>query len=219
VGENALEQAALGYISRGWSVIPLRYVGSIEDRKKPLLRSWQEYQRRIPTEAEIRDWWKEWPSANIGIPTGKVSQLVVIDLDGPNCHQLFEQRKVHLGKTAAVQTGRGYHVYYVHPGNGHVIQNRVKFLTDGLNSHVDVRADGGYVVAPPSIHGNGRIYQWTISLEALSPLPDDFISLFDDEHEHTGHPTGEDWISGIIDGVTAVKEITQLHVLPAIFFA
>jgi hypothetical protein len=58
-----LEQAALENISRGWSVIPVRFTGSIEDRKKPLLPSWTEYQKRIPTEAEVKGWWKRWPSA------------------------------------------------------------------------------------------------------------------------------------------------------------
>lgn len=115
---NTLEQAALENISRGWSVIPLRFTGSIEDRKKPLLPSWAEYQKRIPTEAEVKAWWKKWPSANVGVPTGPVSGLAVVDLDGPNCSELFRQRGIHLPKTATVQTGKGYQAYYKHPGTG-----------------------------------------------------------------------------------------------------
>ena len=80
--ENPLERAALQNIARGWSAIPLRFSGTVEDRKKPLLQSWAEYQKRLPTEEEVKDWWRQWPSANLGTPTGLVSGLAVVDLDG-----------------------------------------------------------------------------------------------------------------------------------------
>jgi hypothetical protein len=123
LADNPLERAALENIARGWSVIPLRFSGSIEDRKKPLLQTWAEYQKRIATEAEVREWWKQWPSANVGTPTGPVSGLAVVDLDGANCSELFRQRGIYLPKTATVQTGKGYQAYYAHPGNGQSIPN------------------------------------------------------------------------------------------------
>jgi hypothetical protein len=202
MAENALERAALEYIGRGWSVIPLRFTGSVEDRKKPLLPTWLEYQQRIPTDAEVKAWWKKWPAANVAIPTGKVSDLVILDMDGPNCSELFRQQKIHLPKTAAVQTGKGYHVYYRHPGNSQTIANRVALLRDGAGSQVDIRGDGGFVVAPPSVHGNGRVYQWAIPpTEAIAPLPDEVVALFVREQDESGRVTGKDWVSEVIDGV------------------
>src|SRR5437899_3731387 len=180
--ENALERAALENLARGWSVIPLRSTGSVEDRKKPLLESWKQYQERLPTKAEVIGWWRERPTANVGIVTGKVSGLVVIDADGPNCSELCRQQGIFLPKTATVQTGRGYHAYYARPG-GRQFENRVALLKDGKEktaggSQVDIRGDGGYVVAPPSVHGSGRVYQWAIPpTDPLALLPDEIISL------------------------------------------
>ena len=203
MAENALQRAALDYIGRGWSVLPLCYAGSVEDRKKPLLASWSEYQERIPTEAEARGWWQTWTDANVGIVTGSVSGLVVVDCDGPNCAELFKQKGIYLPKTPAVQTGKGFHGYYAHPGNGQTIPNRVRLLTDGAGSAIDIRGDGGYVAAPPSVHGSGRLYQWVIPpTDPRTPLPDEIIALFDREQEESSWQTAEGWVSTVIDGVS-----------------
>jgi hypothetical protein len=66
---------ALDYLDMGWSVIPLR-------GKRPVLGSWLEYQKRLATREEVREWFRLEPDANIGIVTGKVSGLVVVDFDG-----------------------------------------------------------------------------------------------------------------------------------------
>lgn len=131
---------------RDFSVIPLR-----ERDKKPLLPSWAEYQRRLPSEEEVEDWWTRWPNANIGIVTGAVSGLVVVDVDGS---EGLNWMKKNLPTTSVyVQTGKGWHGYFRHPGG--TIGNRAR-----LAPEVDLRADGGYVVAPPSVHPSGRAYAW-----------------------------------------------------------
>jgi len=66
-------------------------------------------------ETIIRGWWTKWPSANIGIATGEVSNLAVIDLDGPNTQTLLKREGIFLPETATVQTGRGYHAFYAYP--------------------------------------------------------------------------------------------------------
>ena len=68
-------EAALGYLSRGWSVIP------IEPRAKRPLTAWLEFQNRCASPREIDAWFASWPDANVGIVTGRVSGLVVIDVD------------------------------------------------------------------------------------------------------------------------------------------
>jgi hypothetical protein len=162
---------ALQYLSKGWSVIP------IGDDKKPLIR-WEEYQRRLPTEEEIRAWWSQWPNANIGIVTGAISKLVVVDIekDG-NCEGLTPTVISRTG-------GGGFHYYYQHPGG--VIKNSVKNLAD----KVDIRGDGGYAVAPPSMHKTGNRYEWEVGPDDvdLAPLPDEIIKRIKElDKKHTSH--------------------------------
>jgi replicative DNA helicase len=134
--------------------------------KIPLI-AWKEYQSRLPTMAEISEWFSKWPSANIGIVTGKISNLVVFDLDSQNAVDYAED-KGGFPKTVKVKTGKGYHLYMQHPG--FEIRNSVN-----KNLDIDIRADGGYVAAPPSIHGSGRQYEWEegLSIFEIDPAPCD----------------------------------------------
>ncbi len=141
-------EPALLYAARGWSVLPLCPRG-----KRPAVSSWQEYQSRRATGEEIQAWWREAPDANIGVVTGAISGLVVLDIDGAEAVKYARQRGVPL--TPAAETGKGWHVYFAHPGGS--VPNAVAL--DGIKG-LDVRADGGYVVAPPSVHPSGRVYAW-----------------------------------------------------------
>ena len=134
----------------------------INQCKVPMI-GWKEYQNRSPTEAEVRDWFDKWPSANIGIVTGKISNLVVFDLDSQNAVN-YAEGKGGFPKTVKVKTGKGYHLYMKHPG--FEIRNSVN-----KNLDIDIRADGGYVAAPPSIHGSGRQYEWEegFSIHEITP--------------------------------------------------
>lgn len=101
----------------------------------------------------IAEWWTRWPTANVGIVTGARSNLVVIDLDGPDADALFTKRFGAPPTTMAL-TSRGRHLYFRHPGRP--IANSAGALGEGI----DVRGDGGYVVAPPSVHYTGHLYAW-----------------------------------------------------------
>ncbi|MCP1848370.1 MULTISPECIES: phage/plasmid primase, P4 family [unclassified Bradyrhizobium] len=105
----------------------------------------------------IKRWWAENPDANIGIATGKISNLVVVDVDGAEGKiSLAELVKKNgkLPRTPKVKTGKGEH-YYLRPGNK-TVQNSVGRLGKG----VDIRGDGGYVVAPGSVHQSGMLYEF-----------------------------------------------------------
>ena len=112
----------------------------------------------------INAWWKRWPDANIGIATGSISgNLIVVDLDvddnkgidGRDSLKEWERENGELPETWMAITGRGgYHLYFHHPDATN-ITNRA-----GLLDGVDIRGEGGYVVAPPSIHQNGSCYEW-----------------------------------------------------------
>jgi len=194
---STLLESALELWRSGFSVIPIQPGG-----KRPLV-PWIEYQNHRPTEEEIHQWWQQYPNANIGIVTGKVSGIVVIDLDldpdkddNESGARIYEQAPTDL----IVKTGRGgYHLYYRYPEDGDVdhIPNRV-----GLLPGVDVRADGGYVVAPPSAHSSGRLYEW-IRRGELGKLPSYLVGLLTSRTpaERDGEESSSKWLSDLLAGV------------------
>jgi len=147
---NTLEYARL-YVSKGFSVIPLEPKG-----KRPIVPSWREYQETHPTEEELVKWFGNEDETNIGIVTGKISNIVVVDCDSQIAVEFSKDN--HFPKAPSVKTGKpdGYHLYYAYPENRE-IRNFQK--RDDLPD-IDLRADGGYVVAPPSIHSTGAQYKW-----------------------------------------------------------
>ena len=127
----------------GWSVIPLHA------RDKVAAIRWAAYQHRA-ADREIVSRWAAL-GGNAGIVTGTVSGLLVLDLDNDAAIAEAEARGVPATVTAA--TAKGRHCYFAHPGG--TIGNRA-----GIFPGADVRGDGGYVVAPGSIHPTGALYEW-----------------------------------------------------------
>ena len=112
-------------------------------------------------EAQIREWWAKWPEANIGVPTGAVSGMVVIDIDprhgGDVSLEVLEDEHGKLPHTVEQLTGGGgRHLCFAHPGG--TIKNRV-----GVRPGIDIRADGGYIVVEASLHETGCRYAFELS--------------------------------------------------------
>ena len=172
--KNPLLQAALAYTQRGWQVLPLQPGG-----KAPLGKLVPHGLRDATTDQkQISQWWEEEPQANVGIRTGIESDLVVLDIDPQHEGEehLLELEKQYgkLPDTVTVLTGGGgQHLYFSHPGPNVHIKSRVGI--QGFRG-VDVRGDGGYVAAPPSLHKSGRLYAWEVSSHpedvALAPFPE-----------------------------------------------
>jgi hypothetical protein len=141
-------EAAIDYISMGMSVIPLA------KDKKPLI-SWLEFQKRKASEDEVRAWFDKYPDANIGIVTGCISDLTVVDCDSDNATEYF--RSNYQGETPVVKTPKGTHFYFKYKEG---VRNAARILPD-----TDIRSEGGYVVAPPSSNGTGLQYVWTKDIE------------------------------------------------------
>ena len=137
-------QDALGYQKRGMSVIPLK-----PEDKRPLLSSWKDYQRKHLGIADLKGFWKEAPEANIGIVTGAISGITVVDVDGDEGKESLSKAGIRLPETYTVKTPNGWHYYYKY--------NNLFKTGAGFLNHVDVRNDAGYVVAPPSIF-DGKNY-------------------------------------------------------------
>jgi hypothetical protein len=172
--------SALEYAARQWYIIPLHDVtqghcscGNPQcdaPGKHPRIHDWTHTASRSP--AQIRQWWAQWPYANVGILTGERSGLAVLDVDPRNGGDLaledLEQTYGPLPDTAVALSGsKGPHHYFALNGP------LGKFDPGpGLN----LQADGAQVVAPPSLHHSGNRYEWEASSHpdevVLAPLPD-----------------------------------------------
>ena len=194
-----MRDEALSYQSRGWSVIPLRFSGDTENRKKPLLDEWDPYKTTPATKEQVESWWTKWPKANVGIIMGQVSGMIAVDMDGPHGVELLKRANVSVPKTATVGTGAGFHAYYKHPG--YPVPNRARLLEGPNKSGVDIRGDGGYVVAPPSVHGSGRVYRWVVPLEdGVAELPSDLAALIT-RKVLPNEPHTDGWLDSAMRGV------------------
>ena len=150
-----LKEWALEYTGMGLAVFPLR-----ARNKTPATKNG--CKDATTDQKQIASWWNRWPDANIGIATGSVSGgLVVIDLDrdeekgrdGYEILQEWQRQHGQLPDTCQSITGRGgYHLLYRDTAE----HRNAQALFEG----VDIRGEGGYIVAPPSIHPNGHTYEW-----------------------------------------------------------
>jgi len=158
---------AIEYRRRGFSVIP------IKPRDKRPLIAWEKYQNEAPTEHQITEWFKKWPGANVALVTGIISDCVVVDVDSQEAKDKLKTfvGDFDLASIPRSKTGKGWQLFFKHPGAP--IPNRA-----GILPGLDVRGDGGYVVAPPSIHPNGKQYRWEIPLNGQLPdLPGTLLDL------------------------------------------
>jgi len=146
---SPLGEAALEWGRAGFAVFPCW-----PRNKTPLTP--HGFKDATDDETQIRAWWARWPNANIGLLTGRVNGLIVVDPDSEKAERFLARLEARFGKlppTSESTTGRGRHLVFSLPeGCGPVPSS----AEDGL----DIRADGGYIIAPPSIHPNGKTYEW-----------------------------------------------------------
>ncbi len=196
VNDADARAAALRYLSLGWSVVPMQPRG-----KRPLIR-WMPYQNRRATADEIGDWFRRWPDANVGIVTGAVSGLLVLDVDaghgGDASLAALEREFAPLEPTLECLTGGGgRHLYFRHFGEP--IANKA-----GFRAGLDLRGDGGVVVAPPSIHPSGRPYRWRQGRDpgaiGAAPMPQWLRQVLSGNAAQPGH-TLSHWRGLVAEGV------------------
>jgi hypothetical protein len=163
--------AAIAYAERrGWAVFPCCWHGPA--RKRPLTRHGLHDATRDPD--AIREWWRRWPEALVGLPTGRCS-AIVLDIDRKNgvdgFDALDELGAAILPETPLAHTASGgLHVYFQAPD--FVIRNTAGARGRGLGRGLDLRGDGGYVIAPSP----GSFYSWdphwNLETVALVSLPE-----------------------------------------------
>ena len=164
-------KAAISYVAAELSVIPVY-------DKRPALATWQRWQTNIPDEPTVRAWWngsgardltpdaRAWAKdrpLNVAIVTGAVSGVFVLDVDEQD--GLEAALELGIPDTLTVHTSivdgfQKRQLYFAYPDDISV-RNDVKGVVPGC----DIRGQGGYVVAPPSVHATGPEYAWSGSAE------------------------------------------------------
>lgn len=176
--ETSTMEAALQYAARGWPVFPLyEMAGGDCSCGRPACRDAGKHPRTrnglsdaTTDEDQIRAWWSKTPRANVAIRTGSESGLLVLDVDpikgGSESFDELMLSNGALDECPESHTGSGgRHFLFKHPG--FKTGNRANFRP-GL----DIRGDGGYIVAPPSNHYSGGHYQWDTIFDDETPLPE-----------------------------------------------
>ncbi len=163
-----LKESAVMYRNKyEFSVIPV-------GRNKIPLVKWQKYQITLPTLDEINLWWAEWPDAKVGVVTGKLSNLVVLDVDSEEGKEAISKYIPDSYEFPVCSTpAGGQHFHFRYPQDTEIRNNA------GVIPGCDLRAEGGFALIPPSQGDNGKSYEWLplldISKVEIPPLPVAYI--------------------------------------------
>jgi hypothetical protein len=167
-----LARAALWYAKHGWCVFPCG-----PKSKEPAIKAWQK--RATADVVTVEHWWRSRPDCNIGLATGHLSAVYVVDVDrhgdtdGEASLRRVLRRLGPLPETVEARTGSGgRHLFFAYP-EGHECRNSGGKLGPGI----DTKGDGGCIVLPPSIHPCGEAYRWTRGPHQAFPaeLPDEWV--------------------------------------------
>lgn len=209
---------ALAAIERGWSVYACR-------PRTKVPRTPHGFNDATTEREQVLTWWRETPEASVGIATGAVSGLVVVDIDPRHGGEetLRDLIAAHGDIPATVESltgGGGRHLFFQHPGGD------IKSRDSALGRGVDVRADRGGIIAPPSVHKSGNRYAWREGRRPdeieLAPMPHWLLAMLGTCGESGSEGAGDCCIScvseslGVCDSaplslcVTTVEEAIQL---------
>lgn len=218
-GMNSLLPYALEYKKQGLSVMPL--IG-----KRPV-EKWEPYQTKQPTIKQIRLWWAMHKQANVGLITGSISNLIVIDFDW-DANRIYPQSlrliNRHVGSQFLVsKTGNGYHAI-IRTKDAQEIRNikvARKKIDGKIYGLIETRGDGGYIVAPPSIHPDtGKEYRFTngrripdlefVPIANIKSLIENLQEKFDDMKDEGKRPfVPSERVAG--EGEIEVNDLVSFH--------
>ena len=175
-GRNFLDIATF-YTQHNIKVFPVK-----RQDKKPLCANG--FKAATTDKVVLQEWNNKFPNCNVGIPTGHINNIFVVDIDGEQGIESLNHLELIHGKLDAptVITGKGKHLYFKMPENV-----ELKCSTSKIADHIDIRANGGYVVAPPSVHENGHRYTWEnfVSNQDFPDAPTWLISLMTNAEKQT----------------------------------
>ncbi len=198
--ENITLNWALFYQKLGLSIFPV-------SGKTPIVK-WAEFQERIPTDGEVREWWTKYPEASIGMATGPITKRLVLDVDGPTGAASVEG--LSLPTTQTVRTRRGLQYHYRWPSHEVGKTTLTNILgTKDKPSCVDLRGDGGYVKMPPSKCSDSSLYSFLPKLGIgeieLAEAPEWLLKLIavkpTEKPQDIQLTAGDNWLADVLEGV------------------
>ena len=183
---NSVLEQANEYIDQGWSILPVK-----PSEKRPYMTNWLQYQHVKATKEMAENWFTSLTGAGVGMVTGRISGVVVLDIES-YCKIPIEELLRRYPTQMVSRTGSGgYHLFYLYPNDVPKIANRV-----GIFEGADIRADGGFIVLPPTRHPNGRLYEWVkTGFPGIFPK-----ALLDIQSQPKAQ--GDGWITEALRGVS-----------------
>lgn len=187
MGTNSTVDLAREYVSQGWSVLPVR-----PDEKRPYMANWLQYNHQRATMEQVGQWFAALTGAGVGVVTGKVSGMVVLDVEA-DCPTPVEELLRRWPTRLVSRTGSGgYHLFYAYPHGVGRISNRVRIFEGA-----DLRADGGFIVLPPTLHACGGRYEW-VERGPMGAFPKELLDM----ESRPRSQEGEGWIAEALRGVS-----------------
>ena len=187
MGTNSAVDLAREYVSQGWSVLPVR-----PDEKRPYMANWLQYNHQRATMEQVDRWFAALTGAGVGVVTGKVSGMVVLDVEA-DCPTPVEDLLRRWPTRLVSRTGSGgYHLFYAYPHGVGRISNRVRIFEGA-----DLRADGGFIVLPPTLHACGGRYEW-VERGPMGAFPKELLDM----ESRPRSQEGEGWIAEALRGVS-----------------
>jgi len=191
---NTLVHTALALAQKGLAVFPCwpRTKNPVTDHG---------FQDASTDPDTILRWWHNGADFNIAIATGAVSGVFVVDLDSVEAEAALRKFEIEFGAlppTVEVITARGRHIYFQMPKID--LRNSVGRIAPGI----DVKATGGYIMAPPSVHPTGRRYCWSVdSASSFAAAPDWLLNKLVSHRNGNGAIPASEWrtrIKGVSEG-------------------
>lgn len=181
-----ITEQAIEYLNNGWSVLPVR-----PEEKRPYMTNWLQYTKSRASKETVENWFNNLNNAGIGVVTGRVSNMVVLDVERDCPYDIQDLLKRYPTQMMSRTGSGGYHLFYQHPTNVSKVSNRVRIF-DGA----DLRADGGFIVLPPTVHASGNRYMW-ISRGPLGTFPMGLLEL-----QSQPKVQNDGWITETLRGVS-----------------
>lgn len=199
---NSVLEQANEYIDQGWSILPVK-----PSEKRPYMTNWLQYQHIKATKEMAENWFTSLTGAGVGMVTGRISGVVVLDIES-YCKIPIEELLRRYPTQMVSRTGSGgYHLFYLYPNGVPEIANRV-----GVFEGADIRADGGFIVLPPTRHPNGRLYEWVkTGFPGVFPK-----ALLDIQSQPKAQ--GDGWITEALRGVSEGERNDTCARLAGYFF-
>lgn len=183
---NSVLAQANEYVDQGWSILPVK-----PSEKRPYMTNWLQYQHTKATKEMADSWFTSLTGAGVGMVTGRISGVVVLDIES-YCSIPIDELLRRYPTQMISRTGTGgYHLFYLYPNGVSKIANRV-----GIFEGADMRADGGFIVLPPTRHPNGKPYEW-VKKGPLGVFPKALLDI-----QSQPKAQGDGWITEALRGVS-----------------